>query len=72
MLDPLVKITNTKNVVGFDPRTLLPLRVIQIDFTVGDHGPFTITTPMDHFTPEYLEQETGKIVATLRAAGAVM
>lgn len=72
MLDPSVKIVNSKTVVGFDPKTALPLRVIQVDFTVGTHGPFTITTPSDQFTPEYLEQETGKVVSTLRTAGAIM
>lgn len=71
MLDPSVKIVNTKSLVGFDSKTALPLRVIQVDFTVGSHGPFTITTPSDHFTEAYLEQETGKIVSTLRAAGAI-
>lgn len=71
MLDPSVKIVNTKSLVGFDSKTALPLRVIQVDFTVGSHGPFTITTPSDQFTEAYLEQETGKIVQTLRAAGAL-
>lgn len=71
MLDPSVKITNTQTIVGFDPHTTLPTRVIRVDYTVGTHGPFTITTPADHFTPEYLEMETGKTVATLRAVGAI-
>lgn len=71
MLDQNVKIVNTKSLVGFDSRTALPLRVIQVDFTVGTHGPFTITTPTDNFNEAYLEQETGKIVQTLRAAGAI-
>lgn len=71
MLDPSVKIINTKTIVGFDPKTTLPSRVVQVDFNVGNHGPFTITTPMEHFTPEYLEAETGKVVNTLRAAGAL-
>lgn len=71
MLNSNVKIVNSKSVVGFDPRTALPLRVIQVDFTVGTHGPFTVTTPMENFNEAYLEQETGKVVETLRAAGVI-
>ena len=71
MLDSSVKITNTKSVVGFDPQTSLPSKKLQIDFMVGTHGPFTITTTQDQFTPEYLETETGKVVSTLRSVGAI-
>lgn len=71
MLDPLVKVTGSQTVVGFDPKTLLPQRVIQWTFMVGTHGPFTETTPADNFTEQYIEQVTGRIVQTLRAAGAL-
>lgn len=71
MLDPLVKVTDSKTVVGFDPKSLLPVRVVQWSFTVGSHGPFTETTPTDQFTEQYIEQVTGRIVQTLRATGAV-
>lgn len=71
MLDPLVKVTSSRTVTGFNPTTLLPQRVTQWEFMVGTHGPFVRTTPDDHFTPEYIEQETEKVVKTLRASGAI-
>ena len=70
-MDALVKITESRSVTGFDPKTLLPSKHIQTTFTVGDHGPFVITTPPDHFTPEYVDQVTGKTADTLRASGAL-
>lgn len=70
-MDASVKITSTKTVTGFDPVTLLPSRQVQVTFTVGEHGPFVIVTPADHFTTEYLDRETQKYVDTLRSAGAL-
>ncbi len=71
MVDPAVKVTNVRNVTGFDPVTLLPSRQVQITYSVGDHGPFTHVTTEEKFTPEYVEQVTGKMVQTLRATGAL-
>lgn len=71
MLDKAVTITHTQTVTGFDPRTLLPLRQIQVTYTVDGHGPFQLVTPEANFTQQYLEQETAKTAATLRAVGAV-
>lgn len=71
MLDPLVKVTNVRSVTGFDPTTLLPSRQVQVTYTVGEHGPFVLVTPQDHFNEQYLEQETGKTLAVLRNTGVV-
>lgn len=71
MLDPLVKVTDSRTVTGFDSRTLLPKQVTQWTFTIGEHGPFIRTTPDADFTPEYVEAETQKVVNTLRATGAI-
>lgn len=71
MLDPAVKVTNVKNVVGFDPATLLPSRQVQITYNVGEHGPFTHVTTEDKFTPEYVAEVTGKTAQTLRTTGAL-
>jgi len=71
MQDKLVKITNVRSVVGFDPTTLLPSKQVQITYTVGTHGPFTHVTTEDKFTPEYVEKVVNATAATLRAAGAV-
>lgn len=70
-MDPLVKITKVQNVVGFDPTTLLPSRQVQVTYTVGTHGPFTLVTPMHDFTQDYVERETQKVVDVLRATGAL-
>ncbi len=72
MLDPLVKITSSQSVTGIDPRTLLPVRVTQWTFTVGEnHGPYTRTTPDANFTAQYIEDETNAVVKTLRDTGAI-
>lgn len=71
MLDKAVKIVNVKTAVGFDPSTLLPSRNVQVTYTVGAHGPFTLVTPESHFNEQYVETETGKMAATLRATGAI-
>lgn len=71
MLDPAVKVTNVRNVTGFDPQTLLPSRQVQITYTVGDHGPFIHTTPADHFDQAYLEAVTQKTADTLRNSGVI-
>jgi hypothetical protein len=69
MLDPAVKVISTKTVLGFDPDTLLPSRNIQVTYKVGTQGPFILVTPADRFNEQYLEQETGKVVTTLRNSG---
>lgn len=71
MLDPAVKILTIMSAVGADPKTLLPTDNIVTTYKVGTHGPFTIATPKDRYTIEYLAEETGKMVNTLRAAGAI-
>jgi hypothetical protein len=70
-MDPLVKVIEAQSVTGFDPKTLLPVRVTQWKFLVGPHGPFVRTTPDHDFTPEYVAAETQKVVDTLRATGAI-
>lgn len=71
MMDPAVVIDHVQTAVGFDPRTLLPLRQVQVTYHVETHGPFTLVTPEDKFNQEYIEKETGKTAATLRATGAL-
>jgi len=71
-MDKAVVIDHTQTVVGFDPYTLLPARKVQVTYHVSTHGPFTLITPEDKFNAEYLETETGKTAATLRAAGALL
>lgn len=71
MLDPAVKILSVKSASGADPKTLLPTDNIVTTYNVGSHGPFTITTPKENFTHDYLAEETGKTVNTLRQAGAI-
>lgn len=71
MLDALVKITNVKDAVGLDPTTLLPTRTKVVTFTVGTHGPFTLTTPASEYNEDYVHRETQREVDTLRAIGAI-
>lgn len=71
MLDPQVRIDHVQTAVGFDQRTLLPSRQVQVTYFVGTHGPFTLVTPEDKFNQEYLEEKTGAVAATLRSAGAI-
>lgn len=72
MLDSAVKITRVYTTSGVDPKTLLPSDHIVTEFSVGTHGPFTISTPKENFTHDYLAEETGKIVHTLRTSGAIV
>jgi len=71
MLDKAVHDVRVKSAVGFDPNTALPTQNIVVTYSVGEHGPFTLITPRANFSEQYLEAETGKMVAILRAAGTL-
>jgi hypothetical protein len=70
-MDPAVKIIKVEDVGGIDPKTLAPNPHTQVTYTVGEHGPFTLITPSKDFTPEYVDAETTKRAAALRAIGAI-
>jgi hypothetical protein len=70
-MDPLVKVTKVTEVSGIDPQTLAPAPQVQVEYKVGDHGPYTLVTPAKQFTPEYVDAETTKRVTQLRALGLV-
>lgn len=71
MIDSDVQIIKVQHAVGFDPTTLLPSRNVQVTYTIGTHGPFTLVTPEHQFTEEYVETETGKMATILRNTGAL-
>lgn len=70
-MDPAVKIENISSVLGFDPKTTLPSRNIQVTYTIGDHGPFTLVTPEKEFSDAYVDAETTKRANQLRALGLI-
>jgi hypothetical protein len=70
-MDPLVKVTKVTEVSGIDPQTLAPAQQTVVEYTVGEHGPYKLVTPAKQFTPEYVDAETAKRVAQLRALGLV-
>lgn len=70
-MDPAVKIENVSSVLGFDPKTTLPSRNVQVTYTIGDHGPFTLVTPEKEFSDAYVDAETTKRANQLRALGIV-
>lgn len=70
-MDSAVKILRVSGATAFDPVTLLPSKSIIVTYTVGDHGPFTLTTPQAEFSPEYVDAETTKQANILRALGVV-
>jgi hypothetical protein len=70
-MDPLVKITKVSDVAGIDPQTLAPRPQTVVEYKVGELGPFTLVTPSKDFSAEYVDAETSKRVAHLRAIGAV-
>lgn len=70
-MDPLVKIIKVSDVGGIDAHTLAPNPHTQVEYTVGEHGPFTIVTPSKDFSADYVNAETQKRVDHLRAIGAV-
>lgn len=70
-MDPAVKIENISSVLGFDPKTTLPSRNIQVTYTIGDQGPFTLVTPEKEFSDTYVDAETTKRANQLRALGLI-
>lgn len=70
-MDPAVKIESVSSVLGFDPRTTLPSRNIQVTYHIGDHGPFTLVTPEKEFSDAYVDAETTKRANQLRALGLI-
>jgi hypothetical protein len=70
-MDPLVKIIKVSDVGGIDAHTLAPQPHTQVEYTVGDHGPFTLVTPSKDFSAQYVETEVNKRVEHLRAIGAI-
>lgn len=70
-MDPLVKITKVTDVAGIDPHTLAPNPHTQVEYMVGEHGPFTLVTPSKEFSAEYVDQKTTERANHLRAIGAV-
>lgn len=70
-MDPAVHILRIHGVVGFDSLTTLPSKNIQVDYTIGDHGPFVLITPEKEFSEAYVDAETTKRANQLRALGAL-
>lgn len=70
-MDQAVKIDNVRDAVGFDPVTLFPTKRKVVTYHVGTHGPFTLDTPAEKFTADYVASETQKVADTLRATGAI-
>lgn len=70
-MDPLVKITKVQDVAGINPSTLAPNPHTQVTYTVGEHGPFTLITPRDKFSADYVNTETQKTVDHLRNINAL-
>ena len=70
-MDAAVKIESVSSVLGFDPRTTLPSRNIQVTYTIGDLGPFTLVTPEKEFSDAYVDAETTKRANQLRALGLI-
>lgn len=70
-MDKAVRIENISSVLGFDQRTTLPSRNVQVTYYVGDHGPFTLVTPDKEFSDAYVDAETTKRANQLRALGVI-
>lgn len=70
-MDSLVKITSVKDSPGFDISTLTPHNNKVVTYTVGNHGPFTLTYRAGDYNQERVEQDMQREVDTLRAIGAI-
>jgi len=70
-MDSLVKITSVKDVPGFDISTLTPHNRKVVTFTVGTHGPFTLSYASGDYTQQRVEQDIQTEVDTLRGIGAI-
>jgi len=59
------KVTGVAEVVTLTPQgTVLPQ--VRVTFTVGAHGPFTVTLPRDGFTAAAVRTEMEKLAGPLR------
>jgi hypothetical protein len=70
-MDSLVKIVSVKDSPGFDISTLTPHNNKVVTYTVGNHGPFTLTYRAGDYTQERVETDIQREVDTLRAIGAI-
>jgi hypothetical protein len=70
-MDPLVNILSVKDSPGFDLATLTPRNNKVVTFTVGDHGPFTLTYKAGEYTQDRVQQDIQQEVDTLRGIGAI-
>lgn len=70
-MDSLVKVTSVKDVPGFDISTLTPRNRKVVTFTVGTHGPFTLTYAAGDYNQNRVEQDIQAEVDTLRGIGAI-
>jgi hypothetical protein len=70
-MDTLVKIISVKDSPGFDISTLTPNNNKVVVYTVGNHGPFTLTYRAGDYTQERVAQDVQREVDTLRGIGAI-
>jgi hypothetical protein len=70
-MDTLVKIISVRDSPGFDITSLTPHNNKIVTYTVGSHGPFTLTYKAGDYTQERVEQDIQKEVDTLRGIGAI-
>ncbi len=70
-MDPAVHIVSIKDQVGFDPATLLPTRSKVVTFTVGTHGPFTLSYTADKYTQQTVANDIQREVDILKGLGAL-
>lgn len=70
-MDALVKIISVKDSPGFDISTLTPHNNKVVTYTVGNHGPFTLTYRAGDYTQERVETDIQREVDTLRGIGAI-
>lgn len=66
MSEPLKPtVTRVQQVTSFNP-TGQATNSYVVTYSVGEHGPFTITIPADQFTPATVKAEMDRTVATIQ------
>jgi len=70
-MDQLVHDLSVSETVGFDPKTLLPLRSKVVTYSIGAHGPFTLHYHFSEYTQARVEEDIQKEVEILRGLGVL-
>ena len=69
MPDPTAVVNRVTETTSFTSQGTVT-RAYNVQFSVGEHGPFTITVPAEQFNPEKVKAEIAAVAATINSLTA--